>query len=157
METETDWFTTTEGSLEGISLKDFEDMCAAGFELRAKISQIESDLKNEEAKLQILKNNIMAVLDKFGKSKQDTAKGLVYISEKLSVAHPKEMEQRTLFFDWLKSKGVFETLISVNSMTLNKIYKEEREIAIDAGNTNFSIPGIGEPVLLKTLNFKKGK
>lgn len=157
MENEIDWFSSIEGDLEGITLKNFEDMCKEGFSLKGKISHMQAQVDEEETKLQKLKDNIMLVLDKFGKAKQDTAMGLVYISEKLSVVHPKESEERTKFFDWLKSKGIFETLVSVNSRTLNKIYNDEREIAIDEGKTDFRIPGIGEPHLIKTLNFKQAK
>lgn len=152
-----DWFSNVEGNLEGITLKEFEDLCQLGFSQKEVINTLEFNLKKEEEKLQTIKNNIMLILDKFGKAKQDTALGLVYISEKLSVSHPKEVEARAKFFEYLKSKGVFETLISVNSQTLNKLYREEREIALDEGKTDFNIPGIGEPTLIKTLNFRKGK
>ena len=53
--------------------------------------------------------------------------------------------------DYFKQKGEeSDMLLTVHSQTLRSLYNEEKE-----HDPNFSIPGVGEPVLDQNLSFTK--
>jgi hypothetical protein len=96
----------------------------------------------------------MGIMTECGKEKYVVQGfGTLYFSNRMSVTMPKNPEDREAFFNYLKEKGAFDGLITVNSMTLNSFYKQEAEIA---NSPDFKIPGIGTPTLIKTLNMRRG-
>jgi hypothetical protein len=85
--------------------------------------------------------------------------GTVIVSSRTSVKTPKTPEEKELFFSWLKQEGLFDNMISVNSMTLNKLYKELFQKAQEAEDIDFidrGIPGIGKPVVTPAISYRKG-
>ena len=81
--------------------------------------------------------------------------GTAYISKRLSYKVPKEQDAREAFFEHLKQKGVYESLITVHSQTLNSWAKKETEIMMEQGCDSFEIPGLGEPTYSETLGVRK--
>ena len=49
------------------------------------------------------------------------------------------------FFAYLKDRGLFDSVITVNSQTLNKLYRTELEAAFGRGEIDFQFPGIEPP------------
>ena len=72
---------------------------------------------------------------------------------------PATPEDKENFFSYLKEKGLFESLITVNSNTLNSFYMREWETVKEHGDPeeamNFKIPGIQEPKLHEVISFRK--
>ncbi len=87
--------------------------------------------------------------------------GTVYFSEKLVVPTPKTIEQKTIFFAWIKNMYGETFLLdkqSVNHQTLQKIYNDAYdEATVKGGGAEFSVPGLEEPTAQVTLNFRKEK
>jgi hypothetical protein len=80
--------------------------------------------------------------------------GLLSVGFRTSVRQP-QGEDQGKFYAYLKEKGLFDSMISVNSMKLNSFYKEEFELAKERGEDDFSIPGLTEVKLNPTLSFRR--
>lgn len=81
--------------------------------------------------------------------------GTVTRTYRTSVRTPKTPEDRQAFFEYLKKEGLYDSMISVNSVSLTSYYKEGLANAEAAGLADFSIPGINEVTLIPTLSFRR--
>ena len=68
---------------------------------------------------------------------------------------PKTDEERRAFFEYLKEKGTYENMRTVNSMTLNAWAKQEFEAAALDGDMDFRIPGLDEPTISEYISMRK--
>jgi hypothetical protein len=84
--------------------------------------------------------------------------GTVFISHKTSFKLPQDPEKKAAYYAFLKEKGLFDSMISVNSMTHNSFCKAELEAAINDGKgLDFAIPGIEPATIVEQLSFRKAK
>ena len=150
-----EWFE--EQQMDKTTLEDFERLCAIAFEQREKIDAIKEKVKEEETVLEGIENKIATILDAHEKQSYQSAAGTVYFHETTSFKLPEGAENKQLFFSHLKQKGIFEDMVSVHSKTLNSYCKKEMEAAIEQGNVTFKVPGIGDPVVIRDVRFKKAK
>lgn len=69
-----------------------------------------------------------------------------------SVLVPNDEESRELFFSHLRDKGLYKSMISVNSQRLNAYFRKERE----ANGPDYLVPGLklGEPRLIFSFRRK---
>lgn len=134
-------------------------------ELNLQISLI-SQLREQERLLSEQKKKLTKKLDEAeGKMLEMLAKseltsyrsqdGLCSVSYRLSVQTPKTPEDCAKFFEYLKSKGLYEAMITVHSKTLNSFYRAEFENAKTLGLDNFEIPGLTEVSTVPILSFRK--
>lgn len=143
-------------SIETLTIKELEELCQLCFNAREQIDEIEKELALKVSELEGLKTRLADYLIQLDKTSYDSAFGKITVKNIFSVATPKTPEAKAQFFDYLKEKGIFEDLISVNSKTLNAFYKQELQIAQEAGAVDFKIPGLDEPFYKQSLSFKKG-
>lgn len=81
--------------------------------------------------------------------------GKIVVAYRTSVRTPKLPEDREAFFTYLKNRGLYDSMISVNSSSINSLYKEELEEAKARGEADFSIPGIREVSIVPQLRFTR--
>lgn len=82
----------------------------------------------------------------------------VSISQRLTVKVPRDIEAKKAFFEWVaanKGEEVRDSMMTVNSMTLNSFYKEEYNNLSDEDKLMFQIDGIEPPSMMKSLSFRK--
>lgn len=72
-----------------------------------------------------------------------------------SVTVPKELEDKRKLFDFLKERGIFEQTVSVNSQSLQSLYKACAKEALERGELEFRLPGCGEPKPYVKLKVRK--
>lgn len=138
-----------------ITLAEFEKLCNRVFEQKGVVDAAQAVADEESAKLEELKRQVLAAFEKNGMEKFACGAGTVYAVDRFSVQTPKTIEQKKLLFNYLREKGIFLEMASVNSQTLNSFYKAEMDNAVKAGNVDFKVPGIGEPAHTRTLNMRK--
>lgn len=142
---------------EDISIEVFQKLGEELFELRELKQKFEDETSKVSEKLEAKKRELLTIMEKAGLDNQRIAGlGIVYTQSKFTVSMPKDPEKKKDFFNYLREKGIFEDTVTVHSNTLNSYYKTEMDNAIEAGNTDFKIPGLDEPKLVKTLNMRKG-
>jgi SOS response regulatory protein OraA/RecX len=137
------------------SVQQITQMCEDLWSLRQKYDEADKVRAEIDAQIDKKEREIIDALEKNEKDNWDSKSCKISITHKTSVKVPKDMESKQKFFEYLRGKGMFEELVSVNSQTLNAFYKEQFEQAIEAGDVNFAIPGIGEPTLRKGLQVRK--
>jgi len=77
--------------------------------------------------------------------------GTITATKRVSVKQPDTPENKALFYDWLKSKGDFDDMISVNSNKLTSYIKAELEIE----GPGFIAPGLQEATVTRTVSYRK--
>lgn len=153
--TEQNWHEETE--TDEVTLKAFEELCKTAFAQRAKVDEMESLLKDEKASLLEIQLKIQAHMEELGKDNYKADDGTVYIQNRLAFKVPADPESRAKFFDHLREKGAFDSLITVNYQTLNSFCKAEVEQALAKGITGYRVPGIEDPIVFREIRMRKGK
>lgn len=147
--------TEPEKPIVGVTLQQLEALVSETYKLQDECDAIETSLKEKQKILNNCKGRLLSIFQEFNKSNYRTHRGLIIRQKRFTVMHPKDPASKKAFFDWLKQKKVFEEVVTVHSQTLNSLYKAEMQAAIDAGQTDFSIPGIEEPKYVETLALRR--
>jgi len=143
---------------DNITLADFEELVGQSYKLADEIAEMERvTLKPMKERLDNLDSQILEHLTKLDMTSFKSKHGTVVRSNRYSVQTPKSIQEKKEFFEWLNSKGdeVYWSYTSVNSQSLNALYKAELEVAKSEGNLEFKIPGIGEPTATPILSRRK--
>lgn len=143
---------------KSIKLVDFEAMIAEAYALDDEIATIKREtLAPKQARLDELEGKILQTLTDHEMTSYRSSHGLVVKSLRYSVRVPKDAEAKAALFGWLKDKGeeVYYQYVTVNSQSLNALYKAEMEAAKEAGDFDFKLPGVGDPEATPTLSRRK--
>lgn len=113
-------------------------------------------LKTEvDTKYTVLENEIREMLEADGENSFKCEEGTIYLSFIDQVSMPKDPIQKEAFYNYLREKGLYDEMISVNSQKLNGFYRKEAEAAKDAGDILFSMPGIEQIHTVTRIGFRK--
>ncbi len=140
-----------ENTSEDVTVATFETLCDSMIKQKKIVDELKERLKDESGIMEKMKTKFMAHMTDQKKKKYQANSGTFSVTDKTSVKVPKSPEDRALFFGWLRDKGVFQSVITVNSQTLNSIYKQEFDAAEDP---HFKIPGINAVTTYQTLNIR---
>lgn len=124
--------------------------------VKVEISEIEERLKSKKAFYQDLCNKLLSTMDLIGLDSMRGHGFLFYKEHKTSVQTPKDTQDKQALFDYLHVRGIFLETVSVNSQTLNALYKSLAEEAAKDGVLEFKMPGVGEPTTYVNLKLRKG-
>lgn len=139
---------------EETTIKELELLCEQAYCARVDVDQLEEAVKEKRSKLDELNAKILLLLEAHGKTSWQTPLASFDIRERTSVKTPKTMEDKAALFKWLQEKQIFWETCSVNSQTLNALYKGELEAAAQEGR-EFSVPGIGDPEVFRQIVIRK--
>lgn len=132
------------------------ELCDEYANLREKKENLNRQIKDVNDEMDEIETKFLGYLEEAELDSFDGAKGKVSIVNHFSVRVPQSVEEKKIFAKFLeKEKGVFWEMMSFNSRTINSFYKQEMEYAANEGNTDFKIPGLGEPTHQKTLSFRR--
>jgi len=137
------------------TLNEMEELSAEIAELRLQESAASNAKKIITEKLTLAENKMIETLTANSMDSYRSKVGLLSLSERTSVRLPKSDDDRAQFFNWLKNMGLYDKLVTVNSQTLNALYKEKFEEAKSLGNSEFAIPGCNEITITETLSFRR--
>ena len=132
-----------------MDLKKFNALIDDAYEQKEIVAKRKLDFEKEKKALAAFQEKILFILQENDMEKYASKHGTVFRVKRESVRVPKGPEEKAEFFAWLKNKGIYDELVTVNSVTLNALYKQESEVANDP---DFKIPGIGE----STVTFRLG-
>lgn len=138
-----------------VTVDDLRAQVARIAELRDFSKEIGNTKKLNDEILDEEERKMLAMLEEANLKSFRSELGLVSASHRKSVATPKTPEDRDAFRKYLESVGMFETMWSVNSQTLNSYYKTEFEKAVEKGEEDFSLPGISGETITPILMFKR--
>jgi len=158
MQQEIDYFDQ-EKPIGDVTMQELDLLGQAIFKLKKEIEEQERFIDGRKETLNKMQGKMLSILERFGRTNYAIpGEGMLIKTERLTVTLPKTPEDRESFFKYLRDKGLFEDLVTVNSQTLNAFYKKEFEAAAQEGRAvGFKIPGISEPKTVVNLNVRKGK
>jgi hypothetical protein len=143
--------------MDEVTTRELDELSA---ELRDAVDrdrEIEALSKDSKMVLATLKESMMTLLEKAGKTQYKAeGVGLCVIKKKMSVTTPKDADSKKEFFNWIKEKFGeigFWSYVSINSQTLNSLYNEQLEQAEDP--STFVVAGLAPAVEYKQLSFTK--
>lgn len=139
-----------------VTIEELNGMAAKIDELRRKEAEAKLIVKGISEELEKAEHTMIEVLSDNGMTSYKSPVGTCSISFRTSVKVPKTDTDRQAFFQYLRDKGVYDSMITVNSQTINSFYKAELELAKEAGDDSFSIPGLSEVTLNQVLSFRRG-
>lgn len=138
-----------------VTFSEVDAVCAQLIELEGLYDLQKNVFDETKAEISRLEFELMKL---FEKTKQESyrfgGKNFLAINH-LSVKVPKG-DDRIEFFNFLKSTGQLETVVSLSSASLCKWYKDESEAARIRGEI-FAAPGIAIPTEYKTITMRKSK
>jgi len=134
------------------TVNGFVEKCEKAFRLKNAIKEIENSVKPLQEELELLEREIVAELEEQGLTSFPSRSGLIVKTVRTSVKIP-QGDDKFQFFDYLRERGQFEALATVNSAQLNKWYKEELELA-QKEKKMLVIPGLGLPTSSVGLSFR---
>jgi hypothetical protein len=128
---------------------------ALAAELKLDLDKRKIEMERVQAEFTTLQLEIINILESMNIDSVKTHGFNFFIEEKASVKTPKTLEEKRMLFDYLTSQGMFDEMVSVNSMTLNSYYKAMAQQAAEQGILDFKMPGIEEPSMYKTLKMRR--
>lgn len=123
--------------------------------LDEEIDALEAQLKQKRELYKVACDLMLKAFDLLSIENIRMRGKLFYKANNTSVKIPRTLEDKEKLFNFLREKGLFEQMVSVNSQTLNSLYKSLAEEALQQGNLDFKIPGVEEPTIYTTLKLKK--
>lgn len=138
-----------------MELMEVRDKTEALWLLRREKEILNDQLKDIQERCDAAEQELIAILQNAGMERFDAESCSITVQDRTSWRVPKEPAKKREFFDYLKEKGVFEDLVTVNSQTLNALCREEERLALDRGEVMFRVPGLEEPTTYQTLSVRK--
>jgi len=137
------------------TLNDLPGICEEIATLRSEEARMSLCKKEVSANLEIAEGKALEVLVASNLKSFKSAHGTVGVTVRTSVKTPKTLEEKAALFAYLKEIGMYDELVSVNSTTLNSLYKSKLEEAQAQGQDDFVLPGVGEPSISQIISFRK--
>jgi len=144
-----------ETKVEEISVSELDAALKSYFHYRTCYEKAREDLDCELQLFDQAKEHLMSLLEAAGKRNWAVDDiGKITIAEKLTVKVPADIPSKVKMLEFFKARGedVYNSMVTVNYMTLNSYYKQELE-----NNPNFRIDGVEEGYVEKTLRFNRSK
>jgi hypothetical protein len=127
---------------EPISVEELEAMVEEAFDLKRQHAEAKKTASAIHHDLTMLQAKIGVELDKLKKDSYHAKKGIFSKREEPYYRLPQDDDNRKKFFDYLKERGVYDTMITVNARSLQSFVKQEVEIKEDEGDFDFVPSGI---------------
>lgn len=144
--------------LETISMAEFDRRCETLLAIDDEIKDIETTLKALNERKREATDKIIFILQKMDKTSYQVKGRKLILSQRATVQTPKTKEEKEAFFNWCREKGdaVYWQYVSVNSQSLNALYKAERDAAAEAKDLSWTgLPGVGKESIAYTLSIRK--
>lgn len=134
-----------------ITVEELRAKVDSWYAKRGEIDGLKDQLEARNKELFGLQSELFAMMEELGLKKFDGDKGKVQMVEIDYVNMPADETQKVEFFEYLKSTGQFDDMITVNYQKLNSWHKAMRE---EHGEF-FQAPGLEQSKTRKEL--RKGR
>jgi hypothetical protein len=151
----TGWDEVTES--DEISVAEMDDNLAYLRKLKDDYAEKDKIKKEAYAVMKAQEEKVISMLERTGKKKYVSDSGTATRVDELSVKTPKTPEEKRAFFNWIRNNlgdQAHDIYMTVNSRTLNTLYKEQSEIAAAKGEV-LKIDGLEDPITVTKLSFRK--
>lgn len=138
-----------------VTLKKLQEMCKEYREKKEEKKKLEDEAGKLHKEAAGIQAKILQYMEEYGMKSVTGDFGQITRRRNYSVKQPNTPEKREQFFDYLKSQGIFDEMISINSRTLASYVRQEIEAKKEEGDLGFVPPGIDTPEVVETISLKK--
>lgn len=142
------WFESDD-SVDSVTLAEFDKYITEYLQVREEKDAIEERLTEQNKKLKKMESKLIEFLDAQSKTSHITAKGKINCVERTTWKAP-EGEQREFVVEYLKEKGLYDSVTAFNANKFSGWYENER-----SNNPNFNLQGV-EQNTIRYISFRKG-
>lgn len=144
---------------EKVTVKELDAILEKLKALSVKKEEIAESLSEVNKEIQRLEGQCDKWLEELGRKDYASQDGKVERKETLSVRMPENPLEKEKFWKYLEEQGLFKKYATVQSNSLNKIFKEALKEAEEKGEDPmlFNLPGLPPPVLDRFAKFKAAK
>jgi len=135
-----------------ITVSDFDDLINQIFDKEKEIDEQKKVLTVLNKEYASLRAKAAEFLLSTERSEYDTPRGKLKVLERSYAKLPNDPEDRKMLFDWMKSTGVYEGMITINASKFNAFYQEERK---NCNDIIFNMPGVENPPPFSDLRVTK--
>ena len=146
-----DWETPT----SEVTITGLRTMCESLVKARESKDAINAELKSVQEAIDELEGKILTVMKENALPNFKGEFGTVSIKNNKSITQPGDMEAKRQLFDYLRSQGIFEEMVSVNSRTLSSWANKEIEAKEKEGVFGWVPPGLKPPETFSSLALRK--
>ncbi len=143
------------------TIEDLERLSREIRDMREKVAELKKPYTDMQDELDAKEALAIGILKELGKKSYQGEAGTITRVESYRVNLPNSPEDKAAFRAFLEERGDFDRLLTYNSNTVNSYYMQEWENAKQSDDPtdalNFKIPGIQEPKIRETIQFRKGK
>ena len=144
-----------EKPVEAVTVAELSNACEQMYKLKEEIKNLEASIKDKQEIYSDIERRVLATFEAHNLSNFECSAGKVIRSNRVSVKQPSSPEAKAEFFAYLKGKGIFEEMVSVNSKTLSAYVKREIEQAELDGKMGFVPPGLEAPTRFEYVALRK--
>ena len=156
MEGMPDW-GEAETPMDDVTISEVDALCRDILKKRSALEAMEDTVKGLRRDAEHWEKKLLAYLTHFGKKSYPIDGSQIQIRGRTSFKIPQSDEKKTIFFEFLKARGIFERYATVHSAALNSFCNAELEVAQAEGRTEFEIPGIESPTYSESIVIRKAK
>lgn len=141
-----------------VTVADLDDLMKSIAEQEETIEAHKEVSTRMNKELAQLENRAVQYLKDLGREEYVSPYGKGAIEQKWRVNLPEDDIKKREFFDYLRALEIFDKYATVNSNSLNSLYRAEWEAAKQDGRgMEFTMPGIGAPKVYEQFKFKPAK
>lgn len=141
-----------------VKVSELDELLQKMADKEKEIDALTEVLTNHNKEFTQLKFRAVAFLQELDRDNYSAPAGKIEMKDQWRVNLPKTDQDKMLFFDFLKEQGIFEKMATVNSNSLNSLYRSYWEDAKAKGEgMTFGLPGIGAPIIDRIPKFKASK
>jgi hypothetical protein len=140
---------------ESVTISALNNLCNELMTVRSKIDEIKKIEKEISAEENRLEQKILNHLKEEGMPNFKGEFGSVSVTCRRSVLQPEDMEQKMIFFDYLKQQDLLWEMVKVDSRTLSSWATKEIEAKESQGILGWTPPGLKPPTEILTLSVRK--
>ena len=138
-----------------ITLKGLTDLCDNLIIAREAKDAINEELKIASEKISELEMKILNIMKENALPNFKGSFGTISIKNNKTIAQPEDMHSKIQLFDYLRSQGIFEEMVAVNSRTLSSWANKEIEAREKQGVFGWVPPGLKAPNEYQSLSVRK--
>jgi len=146
--------------VDQITVEQLDKILESLFDKRIEVDEATAAKTKLENELRALKTVVILHLKELDRSNYAGGRGSVTMSEKRNVTMPKDVEHKNMLWSWMRDRDIFDQYATVNSRSLNALYKAEYQAALEKGPDalmTFSLPGIEAPTVHEDLTIRKSR
>lgn len=140
---------------EPVDIEHVNGLCARAFQIRDEKAALAKQEKTLNEELAEIKRELVEIFNASKLDGFDASQGRVSLKNYFGVKTPKSVADKKAFAKYLEKKKIFWEMMSFNSAQVNSFFETEMEIAKQAGDVDFEIPGLGEKSHSQDVSFRK--